>query len=307
MINYSLFKKFKSDLPEKPYYAKGKDKGLKIASKEIAIKNPYIQFNSPFIKNFMVFDIDKSDSSTCFLDTGLVPNYMITNLENGHSHYYYLLDKGVYFTKNSKKSIQRWYENIYKSLCQKLDADNSFVGLIAKNPFYSCDKWKTIELTNHLYTLDELSKHCDFDYLEKTNPNKFFELGRNCSLFDCLRFFAYKEIRKLQFNYEAFYNSCKNFIKQANKNFTNPLSLNEIEHILKSVCKWVYNHFSATGFIQCQKQANKRSQQVRKEKALLKIKECKNLSNAGMSAKQISNNLNYPLSSVYRFLKTSPI
>lgn len=303
MINYSLFKKFKSDLPEKPYYAKGKDKGLKIASKEVALKNPYIQFNSPFVKNFMVFDIDKQDSSTVFLDTGLIPNFMITNKENGHSHYYYLLEKGVYFTKNSKKTIQNWYNNIYKSLCYKLDADISFSGLIAKNPFYKCDGWQTVELTSHLYTLDELSGFCDFEYLEKTNPNKFFELGRNCSLFDCLRFFAYKEIRKLKYDYQSFWNSCKQFIQRANKHFSNPLSQNEIKHILKSVCNWVYKHFSEKGFLMHQKKANKRSQQARKEKALLKINECKKLSANGLSARQISCSLQYPLSSVYRYIK----
>jgi len=302
MINYSLFKKFKDDLPKKPYYSKQKNTGLKIATKDIALKNPYIQFNSPFIKNCMVFDIDTSDSSTYFIDLGLTPNFMITNKENGHSHYYYLLEKGVYFSKNSNKKIQLWYENIYKSLSQKLNADLSFRGLIAKNPFYECDKWRTLTLTKHLYSLDELSKHCDFDYLEKTNPNKFLNLGRNCSLFDCLRFFAYKEIRKTYFNYKEFWNSCERFINAANKNFSNPLSFNEIKHILKSVCKWVYNHFSFTGFSNYQRQANKKSQTVRKAKAIEKIKACKSLFSVGFSAKEISIKLNYPLSSVYRFL-----
>jgi hypothetical protein len=302
MINYSLFKKFKDDLPKKPYYSKNKDTGLKIAPKDIALKNPYIQFNSPFIKNCMVFDIDKEDSATYFIDLGLTPNFMITNKENGHSHYYYMLKQGVYFSKNSKKNIQVWFDNIYKSLCQKLNADISFNGLIAKNPFYDCDKWQTLNLTNHLYSLDELSKMCDFDYLEKTDPKKFVELGRNCGLFDCLRFFAYKEIRKVRFDYKAFWNSCEYFIKQANKNFSNPLSLNEISHILKSVCKWVYNHFSSNGFSNYQKQANRKSQKVRKEKASIKINECQSLFTSGLKAKEISNKLNYPLSSVYRFL-----
>lgn len=305
MIDYALYKTFKNCLPKKPYYSKNKNTGLMIAPKDIAIKNPYIQFNSPFIKNCMVFDIDKSDSSTIFIDVGLTPNFMIVNKKNGHSHYYYLLKNGVYFSKNSRKDIQVWYENIYKSLCQRLDADVSFCGLIAKNPFYECDNWKTLTLTEHLYTLDELSKHCDFDLLEKTNPNKFSDLGRNCSLFDCLRFFAYKEIRKTSFNYKAFWDSCERFIKAANKNFKNPLSFNEIKHILKSVCKWVYNRFSAIGFSNYQRQANRKSQLVRKEKAARKIKECRSLFYAGVSAREISNRLNYPLSSVYRFLSAA--
>src|SRR5690606_26686955 len=107
------------------------------------------------------------------------------------------------------------------------------------NPLHK--DWLTYQVRADSYTLNEFKEYIEPKRTLKKDKEKVNGLGRNCTLFDLLRHWAYTNFVHYK-TQEDFFNACYQQINSFNR-FDNPLSLNEIKAIAKSVAKWVWNHF----------------------------------------------------------------
>ena len=97
----------------------------------------------------------------------------------------------------------------------------------------------------------------------KTSENE----GRNTTLFDNLRFFAYSVIFKYQKanDFCGFLSALEQEADVINNEFVTRLHHKEIQHTIKSISEWVWNKFDYETFSDIQK--------ARREKRTIKQKE----------------------------------
>jgi len=128
-----------------------------------------------------------------------------------------------------------------------LEADPGYSGLICKNPLNP--HWLINQWEYNLYTLDELADYLDLSpYKNKRKPLPDYGLGRNCTLFEKLRAWAYKAIRQGWPSYDQWLNACLDRAIGYNAQFSTPLDLAEVKHTAKSVAKWTHQRFKAGEF-----------------------------------------------------------
>ncbi|HDS1213547.1 TPA: primase C-terminal domain-containing protein, partial [Shewanella algae] len=75
-----------------------------------------------------------------------------------------------------------------------------------------------------------------------------YGLGRNCTLFDKTRKWAYRAIRQGWPQYDQWLQACFERAKAYNLQFSAPLDENEVMGIAKSIAKWTNKNFSQETF-----------------------------------------------------------
>lgn len=238
-------------VPHKPYCTD--ELGVTyIRTKKIAIKKKYLQINQPTQTYYMIFDVDRNHAVSAWEDCGLPPpTWSCVNPKNGHAHLVYRLVSPVCTSEMAHIKPLKYFAAIESALIARLGADRSYAGLLTKNPLHA--SWKTAYFTDHTYSLDELAEYADL----KGHPLRGKEasgLGRNCELFDTLRFWAYKAIRDYwspDYKDNWFY-AVEERARAHNCIFNIPLSDSEIRTIARSIAKWTYKYFSPSEFRESQ-------------------------------------------------------
>lgn len=235
---------FVEKLAKRPYCSDDLNYGVTIRDKLVAQQKKYIQANQPYLINWLCFDIDYP----CVLETTFeekflpAPNIMVVNPENMHSHLLYGLVTGVSCSDNSYIKPLNYLSAIEYALREELNADRSYCGLMIKNPCHNL--WKTYELEKELWTLPQLE---DYLNLPKKLPEKakFLGLGRNCTLFEIGRKYAYEQVFafKTLLDKEAFQAEILSYIEKNNQNFPQPLDFNECKSISKSISNWTWKNY----------------------------------------------------------------
>jgi hypothetical protein len=246
VINNHQFKAdFYEKLPKKPYCSFGKGGRTLIRSKKHAVQYPLIQVNPPHLVNYLVFDIDQSDAYFAWFDAGLPPpTWIAKNPKNGHCHICYELKTAVCKTANAHLKPLRYLASIEYTYAKKLGADLGYVGLLTKNPV---DRdWQVYHINQRPFELDELADYIDLETKPRA-ANEVSGLGRNCAMFDTVRWWAYKAIRAhLNGGYDIWYAEVLKVAINANEAFLDPLGYSEVKATAKSVARWVWrNHHSA--------------------------------------------------------------
>ena len=236
---------FYQNLPHKPYCTDALGAGLIIRQKKTAIKMPYIQHNPPSFISSLVFDVDTSDAYFSWFDANLpTPSWISKNRQNNHAHIGYMLATPVCTTHNAKHKIIEYTAKIQQAYSLALGADQGYSGLITKNP---CNNtWE-----NHIFDVQpyDLGYLADFVELQelKTDLREVSGLGRNCAMFDTVRFWAYKAIRThLSIGFDRWHAEVLEHAKNANGTFIQPLPYSEVKATAKSIARWVWrNHAQA--------------------------------------------------------------
>jgi hypothetical protein len=242
-VNNSDFRSnFYRNLPHKPYCTDELGAGLIIRQKKTAIQMPYIQPNPPCLVSSLVFDIDRSDAYFSWSDANLPPpNWIAKNRLNGHAHIGYMLATPVCTSHRAKQKIIEYTAKIQQAYSLALGADRGYSGLITKNPCNT--QWE-----NHIFDVQpyDLGYLADFVELQelKTDLREVSGLGRNCAMFDTVRFWAYKAIRAhLSGSFDRWHTEVLEQAKNANDAFIQPLPYSEVKATAKSVARWVWrNH-----------------------------------------------------------------
>lgn len=234
---------FTANLPHRPYCSDDLASGLKIRRKDIAARHAYIQPDSPSLKRWLSFDIDRPDAAWHWEDAGApAPSLVIQNPDNGHAHLLYMLRAPICVSQNARPEPLRFLALLDDTLTIKLDADHQFAGLIVKNPGHG--QWRTTPYFKGPRDLAELAKGLDLErFKEPAASAAGSTLGRNCTLFDQLRFWAYKRIRAYALAgpraFEMWARAVEAHAASLNI-FSEPLPASEIKATAKSVAKWTW-------------------------------------------------------------------
>jgi len=135
---------------------------------------------------------------------------------------------------------------VENALRKKLDADAGYSGLICKNPNHG--HWKIAVWQPELYTLDWLADSLDLNAANDKEIVADYGLGRNCTLFDKTRKWAYRAIRQGWPEYDQWLQACYERASAYNLQFPTPLDENEVSSIAKSIAKWTHSNFSEKSF-----------------------------------------------------------
>lgn len=238
---------FNERLPHKPYFSDDLHFGVRIAGKERAILAKYIQFNQPHAMFWLGFDVDRAGAAIDWSDRNApAPTLTITNPENGHAHLLYALKTSIRTAPDGKMKPLRYAAAVENALCKKLEADTGYSGLICKNPNHG--HWKIAVWQPELYTLDWLADFLDLNAANNKEIVAEYGLGRNCTLFDKTRKWAYRAIRQGWPEYEQWKNACYERASAYNLQLAMPLEDSEVYGIAKSISKWTHERFSAESF-----------------------------------------------------------
>jgi hypothetical protein len=254
---------------------------LAIRPKSVAAEKAYIQPN-PIHRNYwFVFDLDYSHSFDFLSDSTKekIPraNIEVENRKNRHCHLIYAIDPAVFTLQNARRKPLELAADVDRGLTALLTADPAYGKLICKNPL-SYDIWNVYVYHPHKYTLRELLEYIpDKIHKQKRKPKEEIGLGRNCTIFEKIRHYAYSEYRRLKF---CDYRLEENVYKHAldiNADFIAPLGTREVKCIARSVSKWTSRHMDSAGFSEwCSvrgKVGNRKSQIVRTGKSLTRAEE----------------------------------
>lgn len=244
---------FLANLPRRPYCSDDLSHGLAIRRRDLAAEKAYIQPNPPALKTWMVFDCDHEHAFGAWESANLPPpNLAVTNRENGRGHLFYMLHS-VCTSNAARTAPLRFLANIEAAYTQKLGADSSYSGLIAKNPL--SPRWLTHEFHGKPHTLGELAEWVDLRQYINAPENRarglVNGLGRNCTLFDRLREWAYSRVNLYreqggQHGGEMWAQACFIQARQFN-DFPEPLGESEIRATARSVAKWTWRHYQGGG------------------------------------------------------------
>lgn len=241
--------------PRKPYCTHNKESGLRIRSFKQAVKMPYIQPNPPNKRSWAVFDIDHKDAESAWRRAGLPPpTWTTVNAKNGHAHCAWGLRTPVLVSgMGARNEPMRYLASIESMMQESLGADPRYSGLITQTPGDLV--WTTHRGPQLYYELSELAAHLPGIETYIPKKRKYEEqagLGRNVSLFDKLRNWAYSAIRQfwgggLQ-GWNGWLSMCNSRALVYNADFCTPLGGKEVWHLARSVAKWTWQHTTPDGF-----------------------------------------------------------
>ncbi|MGL5462875.1 MAG: replication initiation protein, partial [Aeromonas veronii] len=189
---------FVERLPRRPYCTDDPAQGLLIRPQATALAYRHIQHNPPPHVACLVFDVDSSDGYEAWKGAGLpAPNWITFNPKNSHAHYGYYLEAVVARTSAAKQKPLRYLAAIEHVLAKRLGADMGYAGLITKNPVHG--DWWTIWHHCEPFSLDYLAEFCpdaDLAAYSRRSRKEATGLGRNVTVFDNVREWAYSAVRE---------------------------------------------------------------------------------------------------------------
>lgn len=251
---------FNDRLPHKPYFSDDLRFGVRIAGKERAILAKYIQFNQPHAMFWLGFDVDRAGAAIDWSDRNAPePTLTITNPDNGHAHLLYALKTSIRTAPDGKMKPLRYAAAVENALRKKLDADTGYSGLICKNPNHG--HWKIAVWQPELYTLDWLADFLDLSAANDKEIVADYGLGRNCTLFDKTRKWAYRAIRQGWPEYNQWLQACYERASAYNLQFSAPLDENEVTGIAKSIAKWTKRNLTESSFTEYVSNTHDRNKQ----------------------------------------------
>ena len=212
---------------------------------------PYIQANPQRLVWALLFDVDRPHAALSWDYTDMPPPTWTTeNPENGHAHLAYKLVAPVAVSNAARMKPIRFLAGIQAEMTRTLGADRAYVGLITKTPMHPA--WRTKVWRQEPYELTELAEWLPEDFMWRPKPPRpeTIALGRNVTLFDELRAWAYPKRR----SYSAWGPWHQECLAQAQllNTFPTPLPYSEVKATAKSVAKWTYAKCSPANFSRLQ-------------------------------------------------------
>jgi hypothetical protein len=295
--------------PKRPYCTDDLETGLRIRSLSAALKRQYIQANPPYLRVWSIFDVDRPGAACAWEDADLPPpSWTSINRENGHAHLVWGLEAPVLVdSPDMRQGPLRYLCAIEEAFRTRLQADSGFSGLITKNPSHPI--WKTLQGPRLAYSLADLAEWIDLPkHLPKRKPEEI-GLGRNVTVFEWLRQYAYRNIRRFKGDIRNFVLWQTHLYTRAlerNGEFRYPLEGREVWHIVKSVSKGTWRRFDLEASderFSALQAARGRASGLSRLKASEDLRvQARLLAAQGMSKNGISRELNVPKPTIIRWL-----
>lgn len=220
-------------------------RGVYRQKRESALERRFIEANPQALSNLLVVDVDHNDALYRCLEMkhGWVPNAVVENPNNGHAHAVWALAEPVTRTDYGSRKAIAYAAAITEGLRRSVDGDAGYSGLMTKNPTH--EAWRDSWFTDRLYSLPELESRLSdsgdmpspsWNRKRRRNP---VGLGRNCSIFETARTWAYREIRHYWGEPLQLRTAIQAHVHGLNAEFTEPLPTNEAHHIAESIWRWI--------------------------------------------------------------------
>lgn len=233
---------FQQRLPRKPYCTDEKG-ALIIRTVAHAIGKKLIQPNPHCLRYWLTYDIDRPAGALAWEDGNVAPPTLtVTNPANGHAHLLYGVDVPIVTSEAGRAGPIRFAGALDVAYADALDADRGYSGLICKNPLHPY--WR-VDAPGGLYDLGELAEWVDLtQYSDRRRRLPEYGLGRNCTLFERLRHWAYRNVDTYRQGapYEAWLLAVRDKAEGYN-DFPAPLELAEVYATAKSVAKWTWRQY----------------------------------------------------------------
>lgn len=248
---------FLASAPRRPYCTDELGDRLRIRSQAEALGHRYIQHNPPAALAFLVFDFDRHGALVAAGDAGLPePSWVAENPATRRGHLAYALACPVITSDAARAAPLRYAASVEQGYRDALRADAGYSNFLTKTPGH--EAWSTRWGRADAYTLEELAEYLP-NGLPKVRKRReeASGLGRNVSLFESVRHWAYRA----RWNYGDANEWHAAVLRQAlsvNSEFTNPLMANEAASTAKSIAKWVWQRFSMAEFSRIQSARGKR-------------------------------------------------
>ena len=281
-------------LPRKPYVTDDPELGLTVRRAERALEWPYIQPNPPALRYRLVFDLDRPASVFAAEDAHVAPfSWVAENPVNGHAHGAYEIEVPIVMTDAGRQQPVRFAAAVEHAYMLALKADIGYSGTICKNPLH--DRWRTQIHRQKPYDLQEMADYVDLP--KKITKRQLIEspMGRNVTVFDRLREWAYRNIRHYRDGCREDWMRAVQLQGSAFNDFATSLPANEVGHIAKSVAKWVWRNFNPAAiaesdakFSALQAHRGRQSGATRREQADARMIEAVSMEARGMTQKAIA-------------------
>ena len=251
---------FEMNLPRRPYASDNLEQdGIWRQSQRNAIRCKHIQHNGGLV-TWLTFDCDNDATAFSHRDELLPPPNIITlNPDNGRGHLSYRLLTPVAKTDAARDRPLRYLVAIETGMTRRLNADPGYVRLVTKNPIHP--RFRTIVMHDHAFQLSELAEHLHAKNMRRRQSADIAGLGRNCAVFEELRRFAYREIRRFKTGGAAFAEYQTRLFEVAigrSLQFAAPMHEPEVRRIAKSVANWTWRKFSIEKFSAVQSRRGRR-------------------------------------------------
>jgi hypothetical protein len=163
------------------------------------------------------------------------------NRLNGHAHAAWALSAAIPRTEYAHRKPLAYAAAVTEDLRRSVGGDKGYSRLITKNPTHQA--WDVSWLTDHLYTLGELHQQLG-DYMpppswRRTRRKNPVGLGRNCTIFETARHWAYRQLRHHWDDPTGLWDAVSGQVHQLNAEFSEPLPANEAGHIATSIWRWI--------------------------------------------------------------------
>ena len=244
-----MYSSFIEALPTKVRSTDDFQTGTRFRDKKKALDHLYIEVNQLY-KKYIALDIDDSTAYWLWQEKKLPPpTFIVINKVNSHGHYLYELRTPIYYTENSRRAPQKYFEATDIALTHRLGADLGYVGHFVKNPLH--DHWQTYHHPNAVYDLEDF-KEWEIDLRGHRRKQVLQESleGRNTTLFDTLRLWAYQVVLQ-QCSYADFQQEVDNKALGINGMFLDCekgiLPVKEVLSTAKSVGTWTWRHKDTIG------------------------------------------------------------
>lgn len=295
-------------LPNRPYCADDLADGLRIRPLEAAKQYRYLQINPPAHAYYLIFDVDRPMAAFAWEDCGVAPpNFATINLENGHAHLIYKLETPIVTSDHGRLEPLRYLASIERAYRIELAADVGYSGLVTRNPY----KHRTLCIHEREYDLGELADWLKRDlgeYQEKEIVVSGF--GRNVTLFDTTRHWAYKAIRLYRSERRsrlrsAWETEVLNYSHGVNSEFTTPLNYSEVKATAKSIAKycWRLDPKAERNFLQRQAERGRLGGLAKGKANEQKRGQARLMAANGFSSRQIAREVGVNQSTIVRWLK----
>lgn len=242
-------------LPLRPLCTNDFIEGVYRQSRERALAGyKYIEANPRNVSDLLVVDIDDENARSMALwgHNHMQPNVLVENPANGHAHAVWALQEPFSRTEYSRRKPLAFAAAVTEGLRRSCDGDKGYSGLMTKNPLHQA--WESDLVTDHLYSLEELSHWLTESgdmpptSWKRTKRRNTVGLGRNCSIFETARTWAYPLVRQYPDRSPASSNDLRLRIENKAKEINlvenvDPLTDQEVLQIAKSIHKWIVTRF----------------------------------------------------------------
>jgi hypothetical protein len=258
---------FIQSIPTVTWSANSPSRDMRKRPRSEAVRFRRLAFNAVASKRWLVFDIDDGDAMDVPRDASLpMPTLAIINGRNGKGHLAYRLRTPVSFSERSRDAPRLFMADVERDITLLLGADRAYTGPLAKNPLHP--SFRTFA-TGQDFELRDLAAQVDRDAARalRATCSKEIGLGRNCTVFNDLREYAYRAVLdfKGRNDFRGFLHRLAAVAEDVRQNpaFMTPLPQTETMSIVRSIARWTWQNFSMERFIGIQRARGIKSSQRR--------------------------------------------